>query len=61
MKEMAGQWFMVEGKMNYQSVMQVLEFQKHGDRRKFGEIALSRRIINGRDLHKYMDSLSYTR
>ena len=57
MKEMAGQWFIVEGLMKYQGVQQVLEFQKHGDPRKFGEIALSRHMINGKALRRYMKSL----
>ncbi len=57
MKEMAGQWFIVEGLMDYQAVQQVLEFQKHGDHRRFGEIALSRHMINGRALRRYTKSL----
>jgi len=58
MKEMAGQWFMVEGLMDQKMVNQVLEFQKHGDRRKFGEIALARHLINGKELQRYIHSLN---
>lgn len=57
MKEMAGQWFMVEGVMDYRGVQQILEFQKHGDHRKFGELALSRHLINGKDLQRYIHTL----
>ncbi len=57
MKEKAGQWFIVEGIMNYTGVRQVLEFQKHGDHRRFGEIALSRHLIDGKDLQRYLHSL----
>ncbi len=57
MAEMAGQWFMEEGLMDYNGVQQVLEFQRHGDHRKFGEIALSRHLISGKDLRHYLDSL----
>ena len=58
MKEKAGQWFMVEGMMDYKGVQQVLEFQKHGDHRKFGQIALHRHLINGKELQQYIHSLS---
>jgi hypothetical protein len=57
MKEMTGQWFIVEGAMNYMGVNQVLEFQRHGDHRKFGEIALSRHLINGNELKSFVHSL----
>lgn len=57
MREMAGQWFIVEGLMDYRGVQQVLEFQKHGDHRRFGEIALSRHLINGKELKRYIKSL----
>ncbi len=57
MKEKAGQWFIVEGLMNQRMVNYVLEFQNHGDRHKFGEIALSRHMISGKDLRKYLRSL----
>ena len=57
MREMAGQWLIVEGIMDYRGVQQVLEFQKHGDHRKFGEIALSRHLINGKELKRYTNSL----
>lgn len=50
MNEKIGEWMIVEGLMNYQDVMAVLEFQKHGSKKLFGEIALSRHMINGRDL-----------
>lgn len=55
MKERIGEWMIVEGLMNYQDVMAVLEFQRHGNQKKFGQIALSRRMISGRDL-KYWES-----
>jgi len=58
MKEMAGQWFMVERMMDAKGVQQVLEFQRHGDHRKFGEIALSRHLINGKELQRYINSLN---
>jgi len=57
MHEMAGQWFVVEKAMDFMGVNQVLEFQRHGDHRKFGEIALSRHLINGRELKYYVNSL----
>jgi len=57
MREMAGQWFIVEGLMDYKGVQQILEFQRHGDHRKFGEIALSRHIIDGKALRRYMKNL----
>lgn len=55
--EMIGQWFMVEGIMDWMMVQQVLEFQKHGDRRKFGQIAVSRQLISGKELRKYENHL----
>ena len=57
MKKLAGQWFIEEGIMDYRAIRQVLEFQKHGDSRKFGEIALSRHLIIGKDLQRYIYSL----
>lgn len=56
----AGEWFMIEGMMTKQEVRQVLEFQKHGDHRKFGRIALSREYICGKDLQKYMKAAHLT-
>lgn len=56
MAERIGEWFMVEGIMTYGDVKCVLEFQKHGDRRKFGQIALSRHMITGKDLRNWMSS-----
>jgi hypothetical protein len=50
MNERIGEWMIVEGLMNYQNVMSVLEFQKHGDKKKFGEIALAKHLINGKNL-----------
>lgn len=58
MAELTGEWFMVEGKMDYKMIKQVLEFQRHGDRRKFGQIALNRHMITGRDLREYVKSIS---
>ncbi len=55
MNEKIGQWMMVEGLMKYQDVVSVLEFQKHGNRKRFGQIALSRHLIKGRDL-KYWEN-----
>ena len=48
---------MVEGILDYRGVQQILEFQKHGDHRRFGEIALHRHLINGKDLDRYIHSL----
>ncbi len=42
--------------MNYQEVMTVLEFQKHGSHKRFGQIAVNRQMINGKDL-KYWESM----
>ena len=53
MNERIGEWMIVEGHMNYQNVMAVLEFQKHGNRKKFGQIALSRHMISGKDLQQW--------
>ena len=55
MNERIGEWMIVEGLMDYQNVMAVLEFQKHGDTKKFGQIALSKHMINGKDL-KFWES-----
>ncbi len=57
MREKAGQWFIVEGLMNQRMVNQVLEFQRHGDRHKFGEIALARHLINGKSLKRYLHTI----
>lgn len=50
MKERIGEWMIVEGLMNYQNVMAVLEFQRHGSAKKFGKIAVERHMISGKDL-----------
>jgi hypothetical protein len=55
MNERIGEWMIVEGIMNYQGVMAVLEFQKHGSGEKFGQIAVNRHMISGKDL-KYWES-----
>jgi len=56
MNERIGEWMIVEGIMNYQEVMTVLEFQKHGSHKRFGQIAVNRQMINGKDL-KYWESM----
>ncbi len=56
MNERIGEWMIVERKMNYQNVMAVVEFQRHGSRKKFGQIALSRNMISGRDLKSWESS-----
>ncbi|MBI9098287.1 MAG: hypothetical protein JEY91_07400 [Spirochaetaceae bacterium] len=55
MNERIGEWMIVEGLMNYQNVMAVLEFQEHGSRKKFGQIAVNRHLISGKDL-KYWET-----
>jgi len=56
MNERIGEWMIVEGIMNYQDVMAVVEFQRHGSRKKFGQIALSRHMISGKDLKSWENS-----
>jgi hypothetical protein len=51
----AGKWFMDHGIMDQIAVKQILQFQEHGDGRKFGEIALAREMINGKDLRHYLE------
>ncbi len=51
----AGQWFMDHGMMDQVTVKQILKLQEHGDGRKFGEIALAREIIKGKDLRHYLE------
>ena len=48
-----GEWMVVEGLMSFRDVMAVLEFQKHGEWKKFGQIALKRGMISGRDLRNW--------
>ncbi len=55
MIQKAGEWFMDHGMMDQMMVKQVIQFQKHGDGRKFGEIALAREMISGKDLHHYLE------
>lgn len=50
MNERIGEWMIVEGLMKYQDVMAVLEFQRHGSKKRFGEIAVNRHMITGSDL-----------
>ena len=56
MNERIGEWMIVEGIMNYQDVMAVLEFQRHGSAKKFGQIALNRHMISGKDLQYWENS-----
>ncbi len=51
-----GEWMIAEGMMNYQNVQQILEFQKHGSRKKFGKIALSRHMITGKNLKSWKNT-----
>ncbi len=53
MKDLIGEWLMTEGVIDFTNVKQIIEFQRHGDKRKFGQIALSRHILSGRELKKY--------
>ena len=48
-----GEWFVSHGMMNNMMVSQIMEWQKHGDGHRFGEIALMREMITGRQLKEY--------
>lgn len=52
-----GEWFMIHGMMNPVMIKQVIQLQVHGDDKKFGEIALQREMITGRDLKEYLRDL----
>lgn len=56
MNEKIGEWMITEGIMDYQNVIAILEFQRHGNSKKFGELALSKQMINGKDL-RFWESL----
>jgi len=49
-----GEWFMAHGMMNPIMIKQVLQLQQHGEHKKFGEIALMKEMICGRDMREYM-------
>ncbi len=52
-----GEWFLAHGMMDPVMVKQVLQFQQHGDHRKFGEIALRWQMVNGRAVKEYLRDL----
>jgi len=52
-----GEWFMSHGMMNPVMIKQILQWQQHGEQKKFGEIARTREMITGRDLKEYLRDL----
>lgn len=55
LKEKIGDGLIRKGAMSTSAVHQVLIYQACGDRRCFGEIASSLRLVDEEDVHKYMN------
>lgn len=55
LKEKIGDGLVRNGSMNRRSVHQVLIHQACGDKRCFGEIAFTLKLVGEEDVHKYMN------
>ena len=56
MEERIGEALVRIGAMNPEQVEQVLKFQRDGDHRLFGEIAIEQGFINDKAIKAYLDS-----